>query len=291
VTRTQKIAAAVAAVLFTACTGLYVLAFHAPVFLLMPHAPRDSAALFDSRPALIAHRGHSGIAPENTLAAFKEAAAGGFWVELDVALCKSGEIIVIHDDTVDRTTNGSGAVADLTLAELVALDAGSWFDAPYNKETLPTLDEAFATIPMSSVILVELKTDDDKVALPQAVAKAIATAGRQDRVMVISFDPFMLEQLKLAAPDILRGQLVGDYSTSDLAWYEKRALRNLAMTDKVQQDAVLFQHDLLNPTLVGRLKGLGYPVFAWTVNEPADIARMKDLGIDGIISNYPDRGL
>ena len=255
----------------------------------MSHQPRDTSALFTAQPQVVAHRGFSGISPENTLAAFTAASDAGHWIELDVTLCKTGEIIVIHDDTVDRTTNGTGEVADLTWAELQMLDAGSWFGAEFAGEPVPSLEQVFAAVPKSMFILVELKTDDDKASLPKAVAAAIQRAGRDEQVMVISFDPFMLEQLRLAAPALLRGQLVGDYIDSDLVWYKKSGRQNLVMTDRVQQDAVLWQHDILTSSIVQAMTELGYPVFAWTVNRPADIQRMKELGIQGVISNHPDR--
>lgn len=269
---------------------LYALIFYAPVFLLMPHQPRDTSSLFSpTKLGVVAHRGWSGAAPENTVAAFEKAVEGGFWIELDVTLASSGEVVVIHDDTVDRTTDGTGEVAQMSWDQLKDLDAGGWFDPRFAGEPLPTLDRVFQAVPGDTVVLVEMKTGDDKGSLPRAVAEAIRKAGRAQSTIVISFDPFMLEQLRLASPELLRGQLVGDYEDSDLAFYEKRALQNLAFTDRVQQDLVLWQHDLLDQTLVGRMKDHGYAVVAWTVNEPEDIARMRELGVDAIISDHPDR--
>ncbi len=285
----RKLALGAASMPFFGAMTLYTLVFQAPIYQLMSHQPRSTVHLFDATPKVVAHRGFSGVAPENTLAAFHAATHAGHWMELDVTLCKTGEVVVIHDDSVDRTTNGTGEVADLTLSELQSLDAGTWFDPSFANERIPTLDEVFEVVPASQVILVELKTGDDKRALPHAVAASIERAGRGKRVIVISFDPFMLEQLRLHAPHLLRGQLVADYEDSDLAWYEKRALQNLAMTDKVQQDMVLWQHDLLDETLVSRMRSHGYPVLAWTVNEPTDIAHIQKLGVSGIISDFPDR--
>jgi len=263
--------------------------FAAPLYLLMPHAPRNTDALFGDELAIVAHRGVSGEAPENTLAAFREARRQKTWIELDVTLCKTGEVIVIHDDTVDRTTDGTGVVEDMTIQELRKLDAGAWFGGEFTHEKLPTLSEVLAVIGPDTIIDIELKTDDDKKSLPLAVAKVIERAKRADSVFVSSFDPFMLEQLRFASPEIYRAQLVGSYEDSDLAFYEKRALRNLAFTAKVQPDLILWEHTVLGPEVIERLQGEGYRVLAWTVDEPADIQRLKDQGIDGILSNFPRR--
>lgn len=263
--------------------------FWAPLYLWMPHAPRDTTALFGDQQVTIAHRGASGTAPENTLAAFRRARELGVWIELDVTLCASGEVVVIHDDTVDRTTNGSGSVADLSIQELRRLDAGSWFSETFAHEKIPTLDEVFAVIGPETILDIELKTDDDKHALPQAVAAAIVRADRVDRVFVSSFDPFMLEALKHANPDILRGQLVGSFTGADLAFYEKRALQNLAFNGRVQPDLILWEHTDLSPTRARRLRQRGYRVLTWTVNETSDLDPATRAELDGILTDFPTR--
>jgi len=255
----------------------------------MPHAPRDTQDLFGDDQVVIAHRGASGEAPENTLAAFRAARAVGAWIELDVTLCATGEVVVIHDETVDRTTDGTGRVADLRIEELRRLDAGSWFAGSYAHEKVPTLSEVFAAVGPETVLDIELKTDEDKESLPRAVAASIERANRGDSVFVSSFDPFMLEQLRLASPDIYRGQIVGSYVDSDLAFYEKRALQNLAFTARVQPDVILWEHTILNASVVRRLQRQGYRVLMWTVNEAADIAQARDWNVDGIITDFPER--
>ncbi|MEM6928703.1 MAG: glycerophosphodiester phosphodiesterase family protein, partial [Myxococcota bacterium] len=137
---------------------------------LVWHDPR--ASLF-VRDAVVAHRGFSHAAPENTLSAFRMARDLGVMIELDVALAESGEVVCIHDDDLDRTTNGSGPVADASYTEIRRLDAGSWFGEAFVGERVPTLDAVFAEIDARTVIDIELKTTDAKEALAHAVADAV----------------------------------------------------------------------------------------------------------------------
>ncbi len=261
----------------------------APLYLLMPHSPRNTDELFGTEIATIAHRGASREAPENTLAAFRAARRHKAWIELDVMLCKTGEVLVIHDKTVDRTTDGTGLVADLRVQDIRRMDAGSWFAEEFTYQKVPTLSEVLAVIGPDTIIDIEMKTDDDKESLPKAVALAIERARREDSVFVSSFDPFMLEQIRLENPDIVRGQLVGTYADSDLAWYEKRALQNLWFTGKAQPDLIIWEHSILTETVVERLHDAGYRVIAWTVNEPQDLQRMRDMGVDGLVTDHPEQ--
>ena len=275
--------------LLTLCAAALWVVYWAPLYLLMPHVPRNTDALFGEGPASLAHRGASGQAPENTLAAFRTARKLGAWIELDVTLCATGEVVVIHDDTVDRTTDGQGRVADLPIQELRRLDAGSWYGGRFTHEKIPTLSEVFAVIGPDTPIDIELKTDDDPESLPRAVAVAIERAKRVDSVFVSSFNPFMLEQLRLTNPAILRGQLVGSFEGANLTFYEKRALQNLAFTSRAQPDIVLWEHTILNKRLVERLHRQGYRVLTWTVNEPEDITRVTSWHVDGILTDFPER--
>ena len=255
----------------------------------MSHTPRDCRQLFDTQPAVVAHRGWSGVAPENSLASFRKAAEAGYGIELDVRLAQTGEVMVIHDETVDRTTSGSGRVADQAGEQLQRLDNGSWFGPAFAGERLPSLTQAFEVIPSDCPVLVEMKTDDDKRTLPTAVAQVIEQVRRAATVIVISFDPFMLEAIRHVAPQVLRGQLVGSFEGTDLSEDEKKALQRLAFTEHVQQDLVLWQHDLIDEALVRRMSAAGYPLFAWTVDAPEELARMRALGVAGIVSNHPNR--
>lgn len=262
----------------------------APLYRLAPHDPRPAAMLPPS-PAVIAHRGWSGAAPENTLVALRKAAELGVAVELDVTLAASGEVVVIHDDTVDRTTDGEGEVEALTLEQLKALDAGSWYDPRFSGESVPTLAEVLSAIGGRVTIDIELKTTDQKTALAQGVVAAVQDAGLVDRVFVSSFDPYVLAAVRAADPSLRRGMLVSTYDKSDLAWYEKKVLQNLLLNGAVQPDLILVDREHLTDDWLATLKGYGYPVYVWTVNAPAEIERWLSAGVDGIITDHPDRAL
>ncbi len=278
----------VAATALLAATVAALAAF-APIYAWVHHAPRDTAALLGDQPLVIAHRGWSAVAPENTLAAFRAAAELGVGFELDVGLCASGEAVVLHDKTLDRTTTGTGPLAEAPLDHLRTLDAGAWFDTSFAGEPLPTLADVLAELGGEVVIDIELKTADDKAALAAAVVADVTKAGLLDRVFVSSFDPFLLEQVRLADPTIVRGQLVGDFERSDLAWYEKRLLQNLAFNGGASPDLVIAQHDWLTAAWVEFLHARGYRVLVYTVNEPAAVARALEMGVDGIVTDTPDR--
>ncbi len=284
-TRLQIAAAVVAVLLLLAVLTLFM----GPLYRLAHHSPRSTATLLGPGPTIIAHRGWSAVAPENTISAFQKAAQGGFSYELDVGLCATGEPVVLHDDALDRTTDGEGNLADAPLAEIVRLDAGSWFAPEFAGEPVPTLRQVLDALGGEVVIDIELKTTDDKPALAKAVVAEIERAGLVDRVFVSSFDPFLLEQIKLANPAIIRGQLVGSFEGTDLAFYEKIVLQNLLMNGRAQADMVIAEHSWLTPSWTRWLQGRGYTVMVWTANEGAEIQRVLDMGVDGVITDWPDR--
>lgn len=255
---------------------------------LVPHAPRPDT-LVDAK--VVAHRGFSHRAPENTLAAFRQAADLGVMIELDVTLAATGEVVCIHDDDLDRTTTGMGPVAARTLAEVQALDAGSWFDPAYVGERVPTLDEVLAEIDGRVVIDIELKTRDDKVALPRAVVAAVQRAGQSDRVFVSSFDPYLLEQMRRLAPEIRRAQLVDTFEGTDLAWYERVLLRNLGLNARVRPDMVIGGDRFVSEAWVQRQKHRGYVVMVYTINDPERMQELVRWGVDAVITDRPDVAL
>ncbi|MBW1881551.1 MAG: glycerophosphodiester phosphodiesterase [Deltaproteobacteria bacterium] len=251
-------------------------------------APDARAGALPESTAVIAHRGASGHAPENTMAAFEAAARLGVGFELDVTLCKSGEVVVIHDDTVDRTTEGSGAAADLTLDEIKALDAGSFFDPDFAGEPIPTLDEVLATYGGRVPIDIEIKSTTPREPLADAVVAAIERAGLVEEVFVTSFDPYMLERVKEQNPDILRGQLTGTFKDADLCFIEKLFLRNMWLNGKSEPGAIAVERVRARKRFVKRQHRKGRDVLVWTVNEPEEMERLLDLEVEAIITDFPD---
>lgn len=228
------------------------------------------------RPLAIGHRGASAHAPENTLVAFKLAMEqGADGIELDVKRCATGEVVVMHDATVDRTTNGKGKVHELSLAQLRALDAGG--------EPVPTLDEVFeltATPPRPFLVNVEVTNyDTPKDGLEQLVVEVVKRHNCARRVLFSSFNLLSVRTLARLAPDIPRGILYHH----EMPIY----LRRVWLAPFAPHE---FRHpdfSTITPDLVQKLKRQGKRVNTWTVNKPADIARVAACGVHGIIGDSP----
>lgn len=221
----------------------------------------------------IGHRGAMGHEPENTIRSFKKALELGVdAVELDVYVCKTGELVVIHDDKVDRTTDGTGYTEDKTFAELRALDAGKG-------ELIPTLEEVLDVIDKSVIVNIELKGKNTALATCKVIQKYIKTQGWSETdFMVSSFDHHELNKFKQLYPKIFIGALVDGIplSYSDCAVQLNAQSINLSL-------------DFINQKFVNHAHENGLKVYVWTVNEHDDIARMKALNVDGIFCNFPER--
>ena len=156
-----------------------------------------------ARTRVIAHRGFSGAAPENTIAAVRAAIKiKADMAEIDVTLTSDGHIVVIHDESLDRTTNGSGKVSDFTLAELQQLDAGAWFAPSFAGERIPSLDAVLDEVEGRILLNVEIKSEAVERGIVTKVASAIRRQGMIDQVVVSSFSPTALEEMHAEAPDI-----------------------------------------------------------------------------------------
>ncbi|MED5373771.1 MAG: glycerophosphodiester phosphodiesterase family protein [Myxococcota bacterium] len=240
---------------------------------------------------IIAHRGGAALAPENTLAAFTKAAELGVGFELDVTLSKDGQVIVLHDDSVDRTTNGQGLAGDLSAAELAALDAGSWFAPEFAGEPVPTLDQVLDAFGGQVLIDIEIKTHPQREQLAQGVVDAVVSRGLEDQVLVTSFDPLMLEQVKLKAPAIPRGQLTGTFKGAELNPITKLVLKRMWLNGKSEPQVIAVEASRVTRRFVRKQQRHGCQVWAWTVNDPAEMQRLLELGVTGLITDHPDVGL
>ncbi|MES2545977.1 MAG: glycerophosphodiester phosphodiesterase family protein [Bacteroidota bacterium] len=223
----------------------------------------------------IAHRGAKAYAPENTLSAFQKAMemyADG--IELDVHLCKTGEIVVIHDFTVDRTTNGSGTVSSLTLSELKTLKINS---TP--EEAIPLLTEVIALLPASCLINIELKGKELAKPIMELIEHCVSKENRVYRQFIISsFDWVSLMDIHLANPKIPLGVLT-----------ELDLELALAFAKFIEAQSIHAYFHLLTKENTEKIQKEGIQVFAWTVNEIEDIQKIKSFNVNGIISDYPDR--
>lgn len=234
-----------------------------------------------SAPVIFAHRGASAYAPENTLAAFNLAfEQGADGIELDVKLSADGEVVVIHDATVERTTNGQGRVADLPLAALRELDAGSFFADKFRGERIPTLSEVFASVGGKLFINVELtnyRTRKDNL-----VEKSVALVvkhGLQDRVLFSSFLQRNLSKTAQLLPDTPRGLLT---LPKIMGWWARSVI--FALGDYQALNPHIGD---VSPKSVERAHKMGRQVNVWTVNDAEDMRRLKDWGVDGIITDDP----
>ena len=231
---------------------------------------------------VVAHRGNSSVAPQNTLAAFEAAwRAGADSIELDVQLTADGEVVVIHDDTLDATTDGSGRVDGLPLADVRAVDAGSWFAPAYAGQRVPTFAEVvdFLVTHPGIDLLLEVKGDwgPDDV---RKVTEPVLRAGLADRVIGQSFWPSTVASLQKVAPDLRRGLLV-ERSSDDLL----ATCAELGVMTCNPAGTVLLEQ----PGLVAALHDAGLEVMVWTLNEPEQWALALEIGVDAVITDRPDR--
>ncbi len=230
----------------------------------------------------LGHRGASHDAPQNTLAAFRlanEYGADGY--ELDVHLTKDGVPVVIHDFTVDQTTDGTGLVAGFTLADLKRLDAGVKFSPRFAGERIPTLAEVFDILEPHSIVNVELKTKSiGDNGLERATVQLIRERGLQERVILSSFNPFSLLRVRRIAPELKIGLLYAP----DLPLYLRKAWFRLV----VKPQALHPHYRMVDARYMAWAKRKGYEVNVWTVDAPEDMRRLAALGVNAIITNRPD---
>jgi glycerophosphoryl diester phosphodiesterase len=224
------------------------------------------------RPLIWGHRGASADAPENTLLAFrlaKEQGADG--VELDAQRCGSGEVVVLHDESLGRTTHFAGLVAETPYAQVRLLDAG-------RGERVPLLSEVLEDFPLR--VNVELKCDraDDR-GLTREVVRIVREARAAERVLLSSFNPLCLARARLLAPEIPRALLF----EADQEW----VLRSAVSAPLLGVAALHPEHVLATPDRVRRWRARGYGVACWTVDDPALALRLADSGATGLITNRP----
>ncbi len=272
------------------------------------------------RADIIAHRGASAYAPENTLVAFEKAIEmRADWFELDCTLTKDGEVIVIHDDSLDRTTGVSGNVSETTLAEIRKLEAGAWFDSAFAGEPLPTLGEALDLAKDRIGVYVEIKNADDdgalmaglldmagdadslvphhavdamamveasgtrNLALTRAAIDAIRGRRMTKQVVIQSFSPVVCLIARAEAPEI-RTEFLASSNDDRPQWWPE-ALRWLELT--AAQGFNINKKDA-SAALLADVHRSGRTMAVWTVNDPADMRRFAQMGVDGIITDRPD---
>jgi len=231
---------------------------------------------------VVAHRGFSGRAPENTVAAIREAIAiGADMAEIDVTLTADERVVVIHDETLQRTTNGSGNVADHSFDEIRNLDAGSWFAPQFVGEKVPTLGEVLDTTKGRILLNVEIKSEAVDRGISDKVAAAIKERGMTDQVVVSSSSPTALEQMHAVAPEIRTAVL-----------YKPEFHRGQDSSEIVRSlgaSAFNIRGSRLKAKMLRSCREHGIPVAVYTVDKPREMKRWVKKGIDAIFTNHPDR--
>jgi glycerophosphoryl diester phosphodiesterase len=236
------------------------------------------------KPHVIAHRGDSANRPENTLASFQSALeVGAELIELDVQLTRDRHVVVMHDASVDRTTNGKGKLADLSLAELRTLSAGypQRFGNEFQGERVPTLAEVLAFLRGRARVLIEIKSDsvndDAQDGVEARLLHEVRKAEMLDEVGLLSFDARALTRCREHEPDVPRGAI----------FYRAEVEEMLATAEAVGAKMVMPEKGALSPTVVARIRAAGLRIATWVVDDPAELPALAAYDLYGYGSNRP----
>jgi glycerophosphoryl diester phosphodiesterase len=247
------------------------------------------------RPLVMAHRGGAGLWPENTMYGFERAVDLGVdMLETEIHSTADNILVLMHDSTVDRTTNGSGPIRAFTLEELKTLDAGyNWtsdggqtFPFRGSGITVPTLEEVFTALPTARI---NIDIKQEKPSLVEPLCKTIRTFDMKDKVMVASFNSKVLKAFRRVCPEVTTSA-----GTGEVAFF---FMVNMVFLGAVYRPACqAFQVPeyssglrVLTKRFVETAHGLNLAVHVWTINEVTDMKRLLALGVDGIVTDYPDR--
>jgi len=224
---------------------------------------------------VIAHRGGARLSPENTLPAIKKSIdIKADMVEIDVRFTKDKQVVVIHDSTVDRTTNGHGSVSNMTLAQIKSLDAGSWFGNEYKNIRIPTLEEVLVLCKNKIKVNIEIKDDS-------AIAPTIELVKKYnmiENIYILSFDPTDLKKVKKLEPKILTAMLFNILSPLTFPVIKKL----------YEVDRVIFLSKVIFPSLIENAHKAGLGIMTFTVNDAVEAKKLISWNIDGIITDKPD---
>jgi glycerophosphoryl diester phosphodiesterase len=233
------------------------------------------------KPAFCFHRGYSAKAPENSMSAFDlTLSKGGRIIEFDVQMTKDNELVIMHDESINRTSNGKGKIIDLNLNQLDTMDIGSWFSADFEGEKIPKFSNVLSRFNSKLFLDIELKGDgvSDIGLFCEKVISEIKKYNSINHVLITSFDRKILKKIRELDRNILEGLLIDNRDDA----------KNMdVFIDENKIDALVCNHLLLNKDLVGALKAKKKMVMVYTVNNKKDYERCKELDVDCIISNDP----
>lgn len=233
-------------------------------------------------PLVIAHRGVSSLAPENTMAAIHAALELGVnIIEIDVRRAKDGELVVIHDPTLNRTTDGEGYVKRMNLSELQMFDAGSWFSSAFKNERIPTLEQVLNAVKDKAILLIELKEKNTEIPTVELIKKL----GMANQVIIQSFNVQRIINVKQQAPEIRTILLINIPKHRFDPEKAKQWMINTAVSANASGIAIRLKwctEDLLELASQQNLS-----VFSWTINRKTNFEKLIDVGVHGIITNRP----
>lgn len=233
-----------------------------------------------TEPIIVAHRGGAGLAPENTLAAVNASISRGeSYIEVDVRRTSDNVLVLFHDSTIDRLTDRTGKISDWDWKDLSTIDVGSHFDTEYSGVSIPTLAQAIEAIEGNNVtLLLEVKNPNNYPDIGKQINEILEISESTEKVVVVSFDHEWLEKFQEVAPTTRTGSIC--------LWKG-----SFLQSSKSNIDIVFWAAIIADPTLIKRGHDSGFEVIAWTVNNPLLMKILLWLGVDGIVSDYPDRGM
>lgn len=241
---------------------------------------------------IIAHRGASGLAPENTLGAFKIAVElGADMIELDIRPTKDQKAIVFHDKKLNRTTPINGVVQNHYLNELKRIDAGSWFNKKdHQSETIPTLDETIDFLKGKSEMLVEIKSERRQIEneFLHKLIKLIEKHDARDEIIIQSFDSKILKRFYTLYPNYrFQKLIVWKVPFLKVQFDQRLMLENILKNP--HYESINVDHRYVTPNLVRKIHRHNKKIYCWTVNQQLRMFRLMNMGVDGIITNYPNK--
>ncbi|SDH49881.1 glycerophosphodiester phosphodiesterase [Alteribacillus bidgolensis] len=233
-------------------------------------------------PIIIAHRGASFYAPENTMAAFDQAIKmKADMLEMDIQVTKDGKLVILHDFTVDRTTNGSGNIYELTFKEIKNLDAGSWFHPDFKSEPIPTLEETLDLYYNKAKFLIDVKHTSYPGIVHKCsslLKKKIAQGMEPSTFVIQSFDSSFLKKLKKQLPVVETGLLIPSHSMNSYQWIKK----NIPYVNYINPPVTVINQEIIDQFQRHSLK-----TFPWGINDPITLRHVFGYTIDGIVVNDP----
>lgn len=250
-------------------------------YAVLPRWPGNFARIIGQmrQPQIIAHRGASGHAPENTLAAYRLAIElGAHFIEADLQSTRDGHIVAFHDAELQRTTNGRGVVAESTLDEVRSIDAGRWFDRDFAGQRVPTLEEVLGLGRESEVGFYFQLRSGYSAEFGRLLVRAVRDMDAMLRVVVVSPAAADIEELRKLEDGVVTGILFSERSPDALELAAQSGARQFCLRE-----------DLVTGELVNRAHGAGLLTVAWTVNAPARMRELVATGVDRMVTDFPDR--